>query len=88
MKNAVFWDVTPFGSYMNRRFGGKYHPSMRVAQIGELGTLAVTSNIVFLRSVRRLPVTVNVVSSSTIRHPDDGGDTFLRNVGCYNSHSA
>jgi hypothetical protein len=24
MKNAVFWDVTPCGSYKNGRFGGTY----------------------------------------------------------------
>jgi hypothetical protein len=23
MENAVFWDVTPFGSCKNRRFGGR-----------------------------------------------------------------
>jgi hypothetical protein len=22
MKNGVFWDITPYGSYKNRRFGG------------------------------------------------------------------
>jgi hypothetical protein len=22
LKNAIFWDVTPWGSYKNRRFGG------------------------------------------------------------------
>jgi hypothetical protein len=26
MKNVVCWDVTPCGSYNNRRFGGSYHP--------------------------------------------------------------
>jgi hypothetical protein len=26
-KNAVFWDVTPCSSCMNRRFGGKYRPN-------------------------------------------------------------
>jgi hypothetical protein len=35
-------------------------------KIGELGTLAVTSNFVFLRSMRRLLVTANVVPSSPI----------------------
>jgi hypothetical protein len=35
----------------------------RVTRIGELGTLAVTSNLVFLRSLRRLLVTTNVPSS-------------------------
>jgi hypothetical protein len=24
MKNAVFWDVTPCGSFKNRRLGGTY----------------------------------------------------------------
>jgi hypothetical protein len=24
MKNGVFWDVTPCGSYKNRRYGGTY----------------------------------------------------------------
>jgi hypothetical protein len=38
-------------------------PIIRVTGIDELGTLAVT---VFLRSVRRLPVTANVLSSSPI----------------------
>jgi hypothetical protein len=40
---------------------------IRVTRIGELGTtLAVTSNLVLLCSVRRLPVTASVVSSSPI----------------------
>jgi hypothetical protein len=26
MKNAVLWDVTPCGSYENRRFGGNVSP--------------------------------------------------------------
>jgi hypothetical protein len=36
---------------------------IRVARIGELGTLAATSNFVLLRSVLRLLVTANVPSS-------------------------
>jgi hypothetical protein len=40
---------------------------IRVTRIGELGkTSAVTNNLVFLRSVRRLQVTANVVPSSSI----------------------
>jgi hypothetical protein len=40
---------------------------VRVTRIGELGTtLALTSNLAFLRSVRRLLVTANVVPSSPI----------------------
>jgi hypothetical protein len=53
MKNAVFWDVTPCGSCKNRYFGEMY----RLHQI------------VFLRSVRRLLVTVNDVPSSPIFSP-------------------
>jgi hypothetical protein len=29
MKNAVFWDVTPRRSYVNRRFGGMYRLSLQ-----------------------------------------------------------
>jgi hypothetical protein len=48
-------------------------PIIRV-RIGELGTtLAVTGNSSTLRS--------NII------HPDDGDDTFLRNVGSYKSHT-
>jgi hypothetical protein len=40
---------------------------LRVTRIGELGTTqASTSNLVFLRSVRRLLVTASVVPSTTI----------------------
>jgi hypothetical protein len=56
---AVFWDVTPRGSCMNRRFGVTY----RLHHQGEnsaLGTLAVTSNWKMLR------VTTNVVPRSLI----------------------
>jgi hypothetical protein len=66
MKNGVFWDVTPRGSCKNQRFGELSASFIRVTRIGELGTLAVTSNLVFLRSVRRLLVTASVVHSSPI----------------------
>jgi hypothetical protein len=51
MKNGVFWDVS---GYLSASI-------IRVTKIGELGTL-----VVFLRSVRRLLVTANVVPSSPI----------------------
>jgi hypothetical protein len=48
---------------------------IRVIRIGKLGTmLGVTSN----RSM--------LLADSC--HPDDGGDTFLRNVSSYKSHTA
>jgi hypothetical protein len=61
---------------------------IRVTRIGELGTLAVTSNyFVFLRSLRRLLVTANVFSYFTDScYPDGGGAKFLRNVDSYHSH--
>jgi hypothetical protein len=43
----------------------------RVEKISDLGVLALISSF-------RL---------SDSFHPDDGGDTFLRNVGSYNSHT-
>jgi hypothetical protein len=48
---------------------------IRVTSIGELGTLAVTSNRSMLRR-------------NTKCHPDYGGVKFLRNVGSYKSHMA
>jgi hypothetical protein len=51
MKNSVFWDFTPCGSCKNRRFGG----SQRLHR-----------QLVFLRSVRRLLVTANIVPSLPI----------------------
>jgi hypothetical protein len=38
MKNAVFWDVAPFRSYMNRRFGGTYRLHLQGRKIRERGT--------------------------------------------------
>jgi hypothetical protein len=47
---------------------------IRVTRIGELGTmLVVTSN---RRKLQKI-----------LCHPDDGGATFLRNVGSYKSHT-
>jgi hypothetical protein len=40
MMNAVFWDVTPRGPCKNRSFA----LIISVTRIGELGTIAVTSN--------------------------------------------
>jgi hypothetical protein len=56
---------------------------IRVTRIDEL----VTTLTVFLRSVSRLLVTANVVPFTDSCHPDDGGDTFLRNVSSYKSHT-
>jgi hypothetical protein len=50
----------------------------RVTGIGEVGTtLAVTSN--------RSPLRCSQLADSC--HPDDRGDTFLRNVSSYKSHT-
>jgi hypothetical protein len=67
MKNAVFWNVTPCVALVRTDVSEELSVSIRVTRIGELGTtLAVTSNYVFLRSVRRLLVTGSVVPSSPI----------------------
>jgi hypothetical protein len=55
---------------------------IRVTRIGELGTLAVTSNR------RTLLVTAIVVPITDSCYLDDGGAKFLRNVGSYKSHTA
>jgi hypothetical protein len=48
-KNAVFWYVTPCGSYNNRCFGGTKCLHHQGDKIVELRTLAVTSNRSTLR---------------------------------------
>jgi hypothetical protein len=54
---------------------------IRVTKIGELRTLAATSN-------RRTLVMANVFSKFTGScRPDDGGATFLRNIDSYKSHT-
>jgi hypothetical protein len=55
---------------------------IKMTRIGEVGTtLAVTSNMVFLCSVRRLLVMLTLFPLTNSCHPDDGGDMFLRNIG-------
>jgi hypothetical protein len=44
MKNGVFWDVTPCGSGKNRRSEEFSATIIRVARIGELGTLIDSSH--------------------------------------------
>jgi hypothetical protein len=64
LKNTVYWNVTPCGSYKNRRLGGTYHLHHR----GEKNQRARKNMDSF--------------------HPDDGGNTFLRDFGSYKSHAA
>jgi hypothetical protein len=68
MKDVIFCEVVPCGSCKNRRFGGTSASIIRVTRISELGTLLATDTCCkeILRSIRRLLVTANVVSSSLI----------------------
>jgi hypothetical protein len=69
MKNAVYCNVTPCDSYMNRLFGGTYR-------------LHHQDDIVFLRSVLRLLVIADVVPSLLMLFTlMMGGIMFFRNVG-------
>jgi hypothetical protein len=68
MKNAIFWIVTPCGFI--RTSVSKEHSAfiIRVTRFGEL-TTTLGISIEFLRSVRRLLVTGNVVPTSPILSP-------------------
>jgi hypothetical protein len=66
MKNAVFWDVAPCRSSVNRRFGGTYHINLQGRKIRERETSAC-----------------RWLQSAADFYPEDGGDTFLRNVGLH-----
>jgi hypothetical protein len=39
MKNSVFWDVVPYSSCVNRRFGGTYRFHLQGGHIPENGIL-------------------------------------------------
>jgi hypothetical protein len=72
MKNAVFWNVAPCTSHVNRRFGGTYCFHLEDRIIHERGT----SRLLML------------VPQSRIFYPEDGGDTFLRNIGSHTIYTA
>jgi hypothetical protein len=68
MKNAVFWDVAPCRSCVNRRFGETYRLHIQGRKIRERGT----SVSKWLRSAIRFSET-SVHARSTRRHiPEDG----------------
>jgi hypothetical protein len=45
MKNAVFWDVTPCSSCVNRRFGGTYRLHLQGRKIRKQGTTVVQTSV-------------------------------------------
>jgi hypothetical protein len=69
MKVAIFWDIAPCSLYMNRRFGGTYHLYLQ-------GRKSAKQN----NQRAQLP---SYLLSWLIFNPEDGGDTFLRNVSTY-----
>jgi hypothetical protein len=80
MKNAVFWDVTPCRSCVNRRFRGTQRLHLQGRKIRQRGA-----------SVSRWQSAVTC-SSCFLAHgffyPEDGGDTFFRNVGSHKMYTA
>jgi hypothetical protein len=73
MKNTVFWDEAPCNYCMNRRFGGTYRLHLQGRKIRERGSPA-TCSLWFL--------------ARGFFYPEDGGDTFLRNVGSEKNYTA
>jgi hypothetical protein len=65
-KNGVFLHVTPVALIRTDVSEELSASFIRVTRIGELGTTLAVTNLVFLRSVRRLLVTANVVHNSPI----------------------
>jgi hypothetical protein len=66
VKNAVFWDVAPCRSCVNRRFGGTYPLHLQGRKIRERGTTCSHLHTLFL--------------ARGFFYPEAGDDTFLRNV--------
>jgi hypothetical protein len=71
LKNAVFWDVAPCITCVNRRFGGMYHLHLQGKKIRERETSCRMSAATCSRWF--LPC--------GFFYHKDGGDIFLQNVG-------
>jgi hypothetical protein len=74
MKNAVFWDVAPCRSYVSRHFWGTYCLHLVGRKIRERGTC-----------VSRWLQTAH---PREFYYREEGGHTFLRNVGSHKIYTA
>jgi hypothetical protein len=71
MKNAVFWDVAPFGFIRNRRFGGSCHLRLQVRRYLTLFLARVISSTLKTKAIRSSET--SVYNIPTRRHiPEDG----------------
>jgi hypothetical protein len=78
MKNAFFWDVTPCRYFVIRRFGGTYRLLLR--DIRNLRTMNQREEA----AADYCNLQLHAQAGSLLvyfLYPEDGGDTFLRNVG-------
>jgi hypothetical protein len=75
IKNVIFWNVTLCGSCKNRRFGRRY-------RLHHQGGKNQRARYWILSTV-----TAEIPSTDTFL-PDERCGMFLRNVGCYKSHTA
>jgi hypothetical protein len=74
MKNTIFWDVVPCRSCVNRRFGGMFRLCLQgirnLQARNQCEQVAADTSPTHAGS-----------SLADFLYPEDGGDTFLRNVG-------
>jgi hypothetical protein len=69
MKNAVFWDVEPCRSCVNRHFGGTYH--LHLQPPAHAGSLLADFSTLKMGAIRSSEMKVH--TRSTRRHiPEDG----------------
>jgi hypothetical protein len=50
-----------------------------------VGGWVIPGGLVRLEQLGKL---IKIINISDSIHPDEGGDMFLRNIGCYNSHTS
>jgi hypothetical protein len=83
MMIIIFWEMTPCDYTQNTVI---LHPHPHSSNLG-----LSTTSLLGLVSYEFVPVqelTTSLCNQLALLHPEDGGDTILRNVGSYKSHTA
>jgi hypothetical protein len=81
MKVPIFWDIAPCCPYMNRRFGGTYHPPPHLQGRNQPNKKPACYQVA--RQTLPSQLLAYWFLALLIFDPKDGDDMFLRSVESY-----